>query len=306
MKNISFPKISFFILVLVSSSVLYGCGEQVCSYCGEEKQCHEYDILGTTRFICEDCLNNPAASIISGNVIQEYSDLPVSGNLVLVTDYFQSTDVTTSEETNHSDENLSESNEITGNNNTSGDHAAGSDDVSGDNFFDSDNGSGDTISSGSDDNTNTNPGESESAPENSNAQESSQPVASYNSVMGKLNETYVSAGLQLVPEDNNNTTFGLYNGGTFLGIKFAFSNTGSTPPTLSVQNYGNANASDYSAACINAILAFYGSDDYDGVGYDTYTRTQEHGNYSANGLHFYYTNYGSAQDGNPAVTFDIS
>ena len=262
-----------FFLLLVLSASLYGCGEQVCSYCGEEKQCHEYDILGTTRYICDECLNNPAASIISGNVIQEYSDLPVSGNLVLVTDYFQTTDVSNNAVT---DDNINSNIDSSDNNNASGDNASGNEAANGDN------------TSGSED------------------QDPSQPVASYNSVMGKLNEIYVSSGLQLVPDDNSNTTFGLYNGGTYLGIKFAFSNTGSTPPSLSVQNFGNASASDYSAACINAILAFYGSDDYDGVGYDTYTRAQEHGNYSTNGLHFYYTNYGTAQDGNPAVTFDIS
>lgn len=301
-----------FFLLLVLSASLCGCGEQVCSYCGEEKQCHEYDILGTTRYICEECLNNPAASIISGNVIQEYSDLPVSGNLVLVTDYFQSTDVSNNAVT---DDNINSNIGSSDNNNASGDNASGNEVANGDNNSGSEVVSGETISTGSDnasgnnsssDNMNSNPAESESAPDNSNTQEPSQPVASYNSVMGKLNEIYVSSGLQLVPDDNSNTTFGLYNGGTYLGIKFAFSNTGSTPPSLSVQNFGNASASDYSAACINAILAFYGSDDYDGVGYDTYTRAQEHGNYSTNGLHFYYTNYGTAQDGNPAVTFDIS
>lgn len=65
----------FYILSLITIILFTGCGKTTCSYCGESKFCEEYNILGTTRNICDDCLGNSQASI-SSNVTSEYeSDL---------------------------------------------------------------------------------------------------------------------------------------------------------------------------------------------------------------------------------------
>lgn len=75
------------LVILVASLVLMllvGCGEQICSYCGQSKQCGEYDILGTKRYICEDCLGSTAMSL-SGNVIGEYESPLVDPLLYLPT-----------------------------------------------------------------------------------------------------------------------------------------------------------------------------------------------------------------------------
>ena len=57
-----------------------GCGKVVCSYCGESKFCDEYDINGTTRYICKDCLADPNIGIY-GNVVRDYSELYENGTL---------------------------------------------------------------------------------------------------------------------------------------------------------------------------------------------------------------------------------
>ncbi len=72
MKKSKITLISFFFFI---SILLTACQKQICSYCGRECFCTEYDVLGTTRYICDECLSNPRAAI-SGNVINDYeSDL---------------------------------------------------------------------------------------------------------------------------------------------------------------------------------------------------------------------------------------
>lgn len=66
----------------MSILLLAGCEEQICSYCGQTKQCDEFDILGTKRYICQDCLGNKNMSL-SGNVIGEYESPLVDPMLYL-------------------------------------------------------------------------------------------------------------------------------------------------------------------------------------------------------------------------------
>ena len=76
-------KIKFLPLLLIAIAycfILTACQEQICSYCGEEKVCQDYDVLGTTRHICEDCIDNPAIST-SGNVILDYASEYVDPSL---------------------------------------------------------------------------------------------------------------------------------------------------------------------------------------------------------------------------------
>ncbi len=78
-RNHSF-KIIFSLLLLLIALPLSGCVRAVCSYCGEEKFCKEFDILGVKRNICSDCLSNPAIGL-SGNVVRDYSTAYENGLL---------------------------------------------------------------------------------------------------------------------------------------------------------------------------------------------------------------------------------
>lgn len=297
---------SFFMafVFMFCSLLLSGCGEQICAYCGDEKHCTEYDILGTTRYICDDCLNNPASNILSGSVIQEYAAEPisVSDNIPLSTDYFTAENVpseTISVETAPPDNLSSEkdsSNELTNPGDSANDTTTDNSDLSGSQLSsesetsDTANQTNSTSNTGNVNNTSTNY------------------HPDYNSIIAALNNTYVSAGLQLVPENDSNSTFGIYNGGSPTGVRYVFTNATSNAPSLSVQSYAGASSSNYSTACINAILAYLGSDDYNGLGYEIYNSASEYGNYSHQNCHFYFFDYSSTNPGNdsPIMSFEIS
>ena len=65
---------------LISSIILSGCKKQVCDYCGKEKYCTKYDIVGTSRYICDDCINNPNSA--SNNVLSGYMAEPLDPALL--------------------------------------------------------------------------------------------------------------------------------------------------------------------------------------------------------------------------------
>ncbi len=65
---------------LLCAFFLSACGREVCDFCGENKFCKEFDILGKTRFICRDCLNDPRIAI-SGNMVRTYSEMYENGTL---------------------------------------------------------------------------------------------------------------------------------------------------------------------------------------------------------------------------------
>ena len=60
--------------------LLSACGQQECDFCGQKKFCKEFDVMGTTRLICRDCLNDPSLAV-SGNVARSYAELYENGTL---------------------------------------------------------------------------------------------------------------------------------------------------------------------------------------------------------------------------------
>lgn len=64
-------RFSILLLFIMVCCILSGCNEKTCSYCGKKKQCKEYNVLGTKRLVCQDCINNPG-SMSSNSVIDEY------------------------------------------------------------------------------------------------------------------------------------------------------------------------------------------------------------------------------------------
>lgn len=75
-KNILYLLTSLLLCLLLTA-----CNETTCAYCGKSKQCKEYNILGTKRNICKDCINNPAA-MSSNSVINEYQAEPIEPGLI--------------------------------------------------------------------------------------------------------------------------------------------------------------------------------------------------------------------------------
>lgn len=70
------------IIMLASILLLTGCSlKQTCDYCGEEKFCSKYDIIGTTRYICKECLASNDYSV-SSNVYSAYVAEPIDPELI--------------------------------------------------------------------------------------------------------------------------------------------------------------------------------------------------------------------------------
>lgn len=297
MSTTSNPAVYLICLFTLTITLLTGCGEQECSYCGELKNGEEYDILGTTRFICTDCLNNPAAHILSGSVINEYASRPIteSDNIIIASDYFSTPVDPMANGDYRSDdfENISTNN----------------DDFINEDFHDEEN-YVDANDSFDDQQANY----EEVASEVPNESSSTDYDASiglgprdYNTIMATLNSVYVSAGMQLVPQNGDNTVFNITNAGSDLGIQFVFTNGNNGYLALSIQAYKEANASDYTTACINAILAYTGSNDYNGLGYDIYNNATNNGNYAYANCHFYSTPLNDSDAPNaPVSSFDIT
>ncbi len=74
MKKLIFPLLLSLILSLI---LMVGCtGKETCAYCGETKYCREYDLVGVTRLICDDCLRNPEVAGNSPAILAEYGITP--------------------------------------------------------------------------------------------------------------------------------------------------------------------------------------------------------------------------------------
>ena len=84
------------------------------------------------------------------------------------------------------------------------------------------------------------------------------------------------------------------------------SNNGKTDK-LTIDTYSTENSQEYVKSVIRSILAYIDSSDYDGLGHEIYNNAVQYGNYSSNGIKFYFSE-GSADDiekGYPRQTFEI-
>lgn len=260
-------------LFLILSASLCACSKQICSYCGQEDYCDEYDILGTTRFICDTCLANPESSL-SGNVINEYAATPY--------DFGTASD---------NESNGSQSNPAVSEN-------ASATPVSDNN---SDN-SATTMENTSDNNSSA--GNPSTGTDNAVATS----TATKDSVLNALAAKLSSASFQLSPDESDSNVFYLYSGSQNLNIRYVFSTTASGKVKLSIEKLSGASSSDYTCACIYSALAFLNSDDYNGTGYNVYNSTCQYGNYTYGGCRFYFmeNTQEEANQGLPLATFDIS
>ena len=275
-----------FIFVAVLS--LSGCGEkQICDYCLEEKHCEEYNILGTIRYICDECLNNPARCI-SGNVLLSYESELVDPSLYIV-----------------SINTVEEAPVVSGN---STEFVPISSDVA-ENFSVSDN-APESIPS--------QPEVTESVPEAAPADTQSTTLTSNanvninsqgkDAVIGNIQDQLSSQGYYLKANDDNDTPFTLYNGNTATSITFDFTGSNNTTTKLTASMAAGGSDVDFLNTCICSALGFLGSSDYYGEGADIYNNIVDHGNYSYNGCKFYYieSSDNEISEGGPVVRFQAS
>ena len=241
------------IFTLAYCIVLTGCEKQICSYCGEEKECDEYDILGTKRYICGDCLGDMNMSL-SGNVIIDYESslvdpalyLPggsvsedeafVAGNLGSVSDNSQITSedilsIPDMAETTSSDNLRSES----------------------------------AVDSGSSDSR-----------------------LDKDAIVGAVASMLSGYNYYIQPDEDNKDVYHIYFGSEDAKVVASFSTTSSGNTSVIVSMLEGALDDDFSNVCINMNLAFLGSTEYEQDGFNIYNNAKNYGNYSSGGCKFYY------------------
>ncbi len=238
------------LLLLFCCLFLGGCGREVCDFCGETKFCKEFDILGVTRFICQDCLNNPSIAI-SGNMVRTYSEMYENGTL----EYPEGSPLrpdsgtpTPAEETPSArptlipDIHVSNPEEPTP---TSGDAPAA-----------------------------VTPTEAAaSAALNGQA------------LIDRINESLAADNMVLLAKNEAAKEYKLYSGDNDLNITFKpAAGAEGKNDSLVIELGENASSSDYVKAVIRSILVYAGSKDYDGLGHDIYNQVIQNGEFRYEGV----------------------
>lgn len=273
-----------FIITSLITLFLTGCEKQVCDYCGEEKYCGEYDILGTTRYICDTCLNSPTSGI-SSNVANSYAAEPLptaepTGEVSVNNDSSSDSNQTANDNMNPA--------QTSGSNIDPGQAADGStaestpvqeQDAQG-------------VQSANNDNTDTT---------STSAQQSGTNIyLTRDEALSTISASLADSGLSISPDENASATYKVDSNGNPTGISIVFSSSNNGTLAASVTRDSSASDTDYATCCINTALAFLGSTDFSGTGYTLYNTALEHGNYNKDNCRFYYMD-----DGNSA-SFDIS
>lgn len=276
------------VISALSALVLTGCEKQVCDYCGEEKYCEEYDILGTTRYICDDCLNTPSAGV-SGNVIAQYA----AEALPTQEPSESSNDTADTESASDTTDSSSSSESVqTSDASQTSATATSSSDTGTSNIPESTTNS--NTSATSNDETTTN------APAAAAPASSTNIYLTRDEALNTISASIADSGLTIVADDNASATYKIMSGGNSTGISIKFSNGNNGTLAASVTKSASSSDTDYATCCINTALAFLGSTDVSGTGYTLYNTALEHGNYTKDSCRFYYM-----EDGNSA-SFDIS
>lgn len=285
----SFEKLIWLILLGIFMLFFTGCAKkEVCAYCGEEKYCKEYKILDVTRYICDECLNDPRSSI-SGNVLLDYESDLIDPELYIVSvndttvpavsenDFIPIGDNTAVSDTTPSENNVPETviptpyPEVTPVPEVS-------------------------------------PTPAQETPESSPTSNVNINTKGKDTVVANIQTALQTQGYYLKQSDDTDTKYELYNGNNATGIMFDFTGSDSQTTKLTASMPKGASDVDFLNTCICSALGFMGSDDYYGVGADVYNNAVLHGNYSYNGCKFYYTESSDKEvaDGGPIVRFQAS
>ena len=271
-------RLQHIVLILGIALTFTACGKDICSYCGEEKFCEEYDVLGTKRNICDDCFGNVESSL-SGNVIMSYASDLVDREL-----YYGGTP--------------SESF-----NGIAGTESALLDTASNNGIYNAGTYDGfasdisdvlpiDTTGSGTLTNTTTPVTEGPATDKDSIVSAAAASLAAY--------DYYI----QPTEEDNQYTIF---RGSNDANITLDFSTNGNGT-VLVISKLEGSSDDDFANVCINCSMAFLGSDDYENKGYNVYESAKSGGNYFLDNCRFLYIEHSDIEinDGIAPITYEIS
>ena len=280
MKEKTSHRIITAVLISLMVLVLCACGETTCDFCGQQKVCKEFDIMGTTRHICNDCLNN-TASAVSGNVARQYAELFENGTLEYPAD---------SPLADHSEDETAESGESP-ETPTPVEVYTPADDTS--------------------DNNEQNTEPEDAAQPDDNAEPTEDTPAdtsglSNEALISDLNRKLQADSMILYADANDVNIYHLYENGGDTGIVFTVS-PGTSGDKISICQYSPDSSQSYVKAVIRSILTYVDSNDYDGLGHDIYNGTIQNGSYSQSGINFY-SSIGTADEiekGLPSSTFEI-
>lgn len=275
-------KLSHRLMIAISVSLLTlllcACGKTTCDFCGQQKVCKEFDVMGTTRHICNDCLNN-TASAVSGNVARQYAELFENGTLEYPADSpladHSEDEQTEGEETPETPEPVEVYTPV--------------DDSSDDQNTDE---------------TDVAPDESAEPTEDTAVDTSG---LTNEALISDLNRKLQADSMILYADANDVNIYHLYENGADTGIVFTVS-PGTSGDKLSICQYSPDSSQAYVKAVIRSILTYIDSNDYDGLGHDIYNGTIQNGSYSQSGINFY-SSIGTADEierGLPSSTFEIA
>ncbi len=310
-RNNAFSKKYLSLICILMCSLLCGCARQECSYCGQKRFCKEFDLLGVTRYICDDCLHDPAIAV-SGNVAREYSALYENGTLEypensplreqpLIMEPEEEPTGPSLEEIMNSPSAIPGS--VGGNGDTPSDTAPSDTNEQSEPAAAPEQTQNDTAPA---DSGSGNDGNTEPAQGNDTSQDNDQPSAQENPSSGNepagsdsmvaedlirdLNRRFQADGYRVAQDNNDESAYRILSGDSDLHIRLTPKSVGSDGKyELTVSQLDGASSSDYVKCVIRSVLSYVNSEDYDGLGHDIYNNTIQNGSYSSNGVSFSYT-----------------
>ncbi|MBR5420993.1 MAG: hypothetical protein IK115_07605 [Lachnospiraceae bacterium] len=267
------------LLFILLSLTLCACGMETCDFCGEKKFCKQFDILGVTRFICNDCLNNPLVAV-SGNMVRTYSEKYEDGTLEYPEGSPLRADAGTVSEDSPSEAALPSL--------TPDIHVENPEPP-----FDTS-----AIPNG------TEPTPVVTAPTPTAAAAGT----SGSALTDALNAALAADNMLLVPKDGEGKEFLIYSGNNDLHLAVTRTEGSSAGKDgLVVAQNNGASSSDYVKAAIRSILTCIQSEDYDGLGHDIYNQAIQKGEFRYNGVIFRSTVHTAdeVEKGAPVAEFSI-
>lgn len=250
--NIALRLIPLFFLCALTLSA---CGPTPCDFCGKTRFCKEFDIVGVTRHICNNCLNDPRVAV-SGNMVRFYSEMYENGSLEYPADSPLNPDYgKPTEEPSGTPTVLPSYSDISvvlpeGNNNA------------------------------------LTPASATPAP---GAPSSAAPAGgslSGEELVSSLNRSLSADNMSLTPVAGKPGEYTLMSGNADTGIRFKTTAGTADRDKLVIEQGENASSSDYVKSAIRSILTYMNSDDYDGLGHDIYNGAIQSGSFIYNGTTF--------------------
>ena len=259
-KHYSKPAVSLFITFFLCALLLCGCGPVACDFCGRTKFCKEFDILGVTRHICNDCLNDPRIAI-SGNMVRIYSEMYENGSL----EYPEGSPLRPD-----SDKNAEASPTVSQNRTI--------EDILNEEIVINNPVTPDTYP------VPVSPDTPAASPASS---ESSSGGLSGAALISSLNGNLADDNMSLAAIDGRDGEYRLLCGGNDTCIRFITASSDTAgKDKLTIELREGASSSDYVKSVIRSVLSYTGSDDYEGLGHEIFNRTIQNGSYTSEGIRF--------------------